>query len=285
MIRNAGRQCGDPECDRPADTAGLCRMHYTRAQRARIPRPAPPPIEPIDPAEEWRPIPGFEGYYRVSSHGRVESVRRHGARGGLISVAIANTGYPTVSLFRDGEHVMRQVHALIAAAFFGPRPPGMEVRHLDGNKLHCVVSNLAYGTRSENQRDRLRHGTHHQANKTYCPQGHPYDEANTRRSSGRRDCRACHRESDRKRRAARAELRPAMPSGFLTLTDVAQLLGINKRTVIEYRSRSKAGELYANDPLPVEDRTFNRSPLWLAGRAGEIEAWNARRRYHGHTAN
>lgn len=279
MSGNAGR-CGNRECRRPAETAGLCKMHYDKARRPRIAHADLPPIEPIDPTEEWRPIPGFESCYRVSSFGRVESIRRTGARGGLIAVAVANTGYPTVSLFQDCKHVMRPVHVLIAAAFLGPRPPGMQVRHLDGDKLHCSVSNLAYGTPSENMRDRLRHGTHHQANKTHCPQGHPYDEANTLRSPGRRECRACHKESSRRRRAARAETRVAMPAGYLTLADIAQLLGIKKRTVIEYRARSKAGDLYANDPLPAEDRTFNRSPLWLAGRAGEIEAWNARRPYH-----
>lgn len=235
----------------------------------------------INATEEWRSIPGFEGYYRVSSHGRVASIRRRGTPGGLIAVSIANTGYPTVSLFRDGKHAMRQVHALIAAAFLGPRPSEMEVRHLDGNKLHCVISNLAYGTHSENVRDLLRHGTHYQANKTHCPRGHPYDEANTYRSPGKRDCRACRRESSRKKRASRAELREVMPDGFLTLADVAQLLGVTKRTVIEYRARSKAGELYAYDPLPAEDRSFNRSPLWQVERAGEIKAWNARRPYYG----
>jgi hypothetical protein len=35
--------------------------------------------------------------------------------------------------------------------------------------------------------------------KTHCPQGHPYDEANTHwRRSGWRDCRACNRERARR---------------------------------------------------------------------------------------
>lgn len=42
-------------------------------------------------------------------------------------------------------------------------------------------------------------------NKTHCPHGHPYDEANTGPSCGTtlRRCRACAREYQRKRRAAR----------------------------------------------------------------------------------
>jgi hypothetical protein len=35
---------------------------------------------------------------------------------------------------------------------------------------------------------------------THCPQGHPYDEANTRRRPrGSRECRACGRARDRAR--------------------------------------------------------------------------------------
>jgi hypothetical protein len=41
------------------------------------------------------------------------------------------------------------------------------------------------------------------ADRTHCPQGHPYDEENTRvRKNGSRDCRACHRERARSKRHA-----------------------------------------------------------------------------------
>ena len=36
-----------------------------------------------------------------------------------------------------------------------------------------------------------------QRRKTHCPQGHPYDEANTARRSGGRFCRACAKAQDR----------------------------------------------------------------------------------------
>jgi hypothetical protein len=42
------------------------------------------------------------------------------------------------------------------------------------------------------------------ADRTHCPKGHPYDEENTRvRARGSRDCRTCHREWERARRAER----------------------------------------------------------------------------------
>lgn len=39
--------------------------------------------------------------------------------------------------------------------------------------------------------------------KTECPAGHPYDSENTRWSAGKRQCRECNREYDRRRYGAR----------------------------------------------------------------------------------
>lgn len=45
------------------------------------------------------------------------------------------------------------------------------------------------------------------AERTHCPQGHPYDAKNTRvRANGSRDCRACHRSWELARRVARKGL-------------------------------------------------------------------------------
>lgn len=41
--------------------------------------------------------------------------------------------------------------------------------------------------------------------KTQCPQGHPYDDANTTRRNGRRHCKQCARDRRRKRYAADLE--------------------------------------------------------------------------------
>lgn len=50
-------------------------------------------------------------------------------------------------------------HTLIAAAWHGPKPPGLVVRHLDGDRLNDAPWNLAYGTPTENHDDAIRHGT------------------------------------------------------------------------------------------------------------------------------
>ncbi|MEU8829426.1 NUMOD4 motif-containing HNH endonuclease [Streptomyces sp900116325] len=145
-------------------------------------------------APVWRPIAGYGANYEVNDLGQVRSRPRRRTKGGILRLKIAKVGYPMVSLCANGKQESRFVHHLVAEAFLGPRPEGLQVRHLDGNPLNCTISNLAYGTRSENERDKLRHGTDHNARKTHCPQGHPYDEANTYVNRGRRNCRACNRD-------------------------------------------------------------------------------------------
>jgi predicted DNA-binding transcriptional regulator AlpA len=64
---------------------------------------------------------------------------------------------------------------------------------------------------------------------------------------------------------------------FLTLTDLAQLLGVKTETVSFYRAHSKAGRRYADHPFPAPDRLVGRSPIWHANRVEEIKAWDAQR--------
>lgn len=41
----------------------------------------------------------------------------------------------------------------------GPRPDGLECRHLDGNPANNRLLNLKWGTRTENVHDSMLHGT------------------------------------------------------------------------------------------------------------------------------
>lgn len=163
----------------------------------------------MEQPEEWRditgPWAGCEGRYEVSSKGRVRSLLRTRNDGPLIRVLSRNpaTGYLQVCLSTSLGVQTATVHGLVAWAFCGPRPADLEVRHLDGNKLNNAPSNLAYGTRSENAQDAIRHGTNYAKRKTECPRSHPYSDDNTINiCEGRaRRCRTCHRE-DRNRRTA-----------------------------------------------------------------------------------
>jgi len=69
-------------------------------------------------------------------------------------------GHLSVSLSKQGKIQRRYVHQLVAEAFIGPRPKGCQVRHGSKGVLDNCVSNLCYGTPSEDGLDRRRDGTH-----------------------------------------------------------------------------------------------------------------------------
>lgn len=97
-----------------------------------------------------------------------------------------------MSLSRSGTTKHLKLHRLVLKAFAGDPQPGQEARHRDDDPYNNRLDNLVWGTRSENMRDQVRNGKHSNANKVQCPQGHPYDEANTYiDKKGSRVCRKC----------------------------------------------------------------------------------------------
>ena len=150
--------------------------------------------------EEWRPVGGFPNY-QVSSLGRIMSQWPNRKPRILVGSTNGRPGYRVVTLWAGDERTTRTVHRIVADAFLGLRPEGMEILHRDGDKRNNAVSNLRHGTKSENELDKVRHGVHRNAHKTHCPQDHLYDEVNTYLDpSGKRHCRTCMRY----RRQARA---------------------------------------------------------------------------------
>lgn len=121
--------------------------------------------------EEWRDVVGYEGLYEVSSRGRVRSVARtivvtnelcgthtRHLRSIIRKLRDNKDGYKIVGLWNPSM-VTRPVHGLVAEAFIGPRPEGMQIRHLNGVKDDNQVSNLRWGTGVENTQDKRDHGT------------------------------------------------------------------------------------------------------------------------------
>jgi hypothetical protein len=118
---------------------------------------------------EYREIPEAPGY-RFGSNGSVESCRMTFLRNPdkdwgdkkwrPMVQTINRFGYYYVTIILNGKQTWKYVHVLVAWAFHGPRLDGMEVRHLNGIKLDNRVDNLVWGTRSENAKDLVRHGTH-----------------------------------------------------------------------------------------------------------------------------
>ena len=111
--------------------------------------------------EEWRQVPGYDGY-EASNLGRVRSldrwVERRGKqgrhklfkRGRVLRPALVD-GYLQLNFCH--------VHRLVMLAFQGSPPDGMWVAHNDGNPSNNRLDNLRYATPSENAMDRVAHGT------------------------------------------------------------------------------------------------------------------------------
>lgn len=122
----------------------------------------------MDESEEWRPIPGWEKHYEISSLGRVRSLTREITfadgrvrvfPGAVRALHQDGWGYMKVTLKGDGRQARALVHHLVALAWLGPRPDTLEVCHGDGVKTNNRPGNLRYDTRKANAADSVRHGT------------------------------------------------------------------------------------------------------------------------------
>lgn len=111
-----------------------------------------------------KPIPSAPGYF-VTECGRVFSkLARANCQPPKVPRELSPFEchrYRAVHLQINGRRRKRYVHSIVLSTYVGPRPKGMQCRHLDGTRDNNHVSNLAWGTRSENQMDRVRHETHH----------------------------------------------------------------------------------------------------------------------------
>jgi len=156
----------------------------------------------------WADIPDRPGY-QASTHGQIRSTDRLGSdgrrlKGRILKPRPTPTGYLRVSLCTGGKPVDEYIHYLVARTFIGPRPEGLDVAHDDGNPSNNAVTNLAYKTRSENQLDMRRHGTHRNGRKTHCDSGHEFSEENTHVDPAHPDwriCKICRRQRLRDWRA------------------------------------------------------------------------------------
>jgi len=97
---------------------------------------------------------------------------------------------------------VQPAHRVAYELLVGPVPDGLVLDHLC-RITQCVnPDHLEPVTDEENlARGYPKPPPRHQEAKTQCPQGHPYDEANTYRTpAGHRRCRTCHRAETRARR-------------------------------------------------------------------------------------
>ncbi len=105
------------------------------------------------PEESWADIPGFTGY-QASTHGNVR-----GPQGQLATCPNPRSGRPTVTRWHSGDPKTQFVHRLVLMAHQPTEDASLEVCHRNGDKTDNRLANLRWGTRSENQREKVRHGS------------------------------------------------------------------------------------------------------------------------------
>jgi hypothetical protein len=129
----------------------------------------------------------------------------------------------------------RYLHHLVLEAFVGPRPPGMQCRHINGDSLDNRLENLAWGTASEDNYDRVRNGTHQHSGRTECLYGHPLDGVRLRKDGSviQRFCKTCERINQKKQKARVKKLKTSCPQGHPF--DAVRYRNMKDGSVIEQR--------------------------------------------------
>lgn len=173
-IKGTTPLCSVEGCDRPSHTRGLCGMHAHRWQRHGTTGTTRPGIT----ERFWAKVRLTPGcWFWVGAH--------------------HEDGYGQIR-YQGRNWTANRVAWLLA---YGPPPDELMVLH-HCDEPSCVrIDHLYLGTNADNMRDRADRGRHASTLRTHCPQGHPYDEANTRIYNGRRTCIICNRENVRRYRS------------------------------------------------------------------------------------
>ena len=155
--------------------------------------------------EVWKAIPGWEGLYEASTHGRVRSLDRnfiarsgktYKSRGRILKLVTETNGYMRVCLSKNSVRKPKSVHRLVLETFVGACPAGMEACHNNGNRADNRLENLRWDTPRQNNQDTIKHGNNYELKKTHCPHGHLLNSPNLAEwtlKRGGRKCLACQR--------------------------------------------------------------------------------------------
>lgn len=104
--------------------------------------------------------------------------------------ACTSHGYGQFKLSKAEKTV--RAHRFSYFLHYGEFDPKWRVLHSCDNPPCVNPAHLRLGTDADNARDRDDRGRNGNANKTHCPQGHPYSGANLYiASTGKRLCRTC----------------------------------------------------------------------------------------------
>lgn len=142
-----------PEC-KPCKNAVDAEFRKDRDLRLMRPLPIPDYVLKTPPYEIWQNIPGYAGFYQISTMGRVLSCKRNK----ILKPQLKHDGYLVVTLSMSGVVKYLQIHQLVMLTFVGPRLLGYEVDHINMERDDNRLINLRYLTVSQNRIERRDKG-------------------------------------------------------------------------------------------------------------------------------
>lgn len=93
-------------------------------------------------------IKGYEGTYSIDENSTIYNVQTNMIK----KPSVANNGYYSVTLYKNGQRKTYLVHRLMAETFLSNPCSKRTVNHKDGNKINNKISNLEWATYSENHK-------------------------------------------------------------------------------------------------------------------------------------
>lgn len=110
--------------------------------------------------EIWKDIKGYEGIYKISSLGKIISLKRKGVTSHRLLKLTTHRGYVSGVLSKDSVVNYFILSRLLYSHFKGDLVEGMVIDHIDNNPKNNSLYNLQQITIRENaSKDRFRHNS------------------------------------------------------------------------------------------------------------------------------
>lgn len=178
-------------CARVEHARQLCGNHYQTWRKHGTPTPTPQTRMEIFMA-------------RVDKDGPIAKLKPELGRCWVWTGTLRQSGYGAFTPSRPGPS--RAAHCWLYEQTIGPIPDGLDLDHFACENRACVrPSHVRPATRRENVLRSAISLPALQRARMECPQGHRYEGANLLVKKGTRQCRTCHRDRERRRRAAQRQ--------------------------------------------------------------------------------